>query len=175
MPTVQDAVQLIDYHKWANHQVWDCVAKLTDEQFNKEHDYSTGSLYNQIFHVMVTDLYAIAVMDGSIFDKDNPPQFPKQEDYTTREAIRAKWDEYEAQLSADIAKLTDADLQTVLKAPIGKGQTMDFTVWENILSTVNHGTNHRAQILALIHQLGGETCEMGFYFYKMALVAQPAG
>jgi uncharacterized damage-inducible protein DinB len=33
------------------------------------------------------------------------------------------------------------------------------------LHVINHGTDHRAQILAMLNQLGGETVEQDLIFY----------
>ena len=41
---------LVDYNTWANQQVWNCVQSLTDEQFTQAHAYSTGSVYEHVFH-----------------------------------------------------------------------------------------------------------------------------
>jgi uncharacterized damage-inducible protein DinB len=40
-------------------------------------------------------------------------------------------------------------------------------LWEVFFGVVNHGTNHNAQILALLHQYGAPTVEQGYYFYRL--------
>ncbi len=39
------------------------------------------------------------------------------------------------------------------------------TRWQILLQGVNHGTDHRAQVLALLHQLGAPTLEQDFMIY----------
>lgn len=155
---------LIDYNSWANQQVWTCVESLTEEQFKQAHDYSTGSVYEQLFHLMSTDYFTLKMLDGTMATTD-PSDYPKKEAYPTREAIWNKWQEID---QATHVWFDSADVET-LEGEIGFQETEDLLIagsraeWVAVLE--NHTTNHRAQILALIHQLGGETCEMGLYFY----------
>ena len=39
------------------------------------------------------------------------------------------------------------------------------TVWEILVHMVNHGTDHRAQVLALLHRLGAPTFEHDLILY----------
>jgi uncharacterized damage-inducible protein DinB len=157
---------LMDYHIWADRQVWECVESITEEQFTQEHDYSTGSIHNQIFHLMFGDWSTVAYMTGGMPDKDDPA-YLKQADFPTRESIRRRWNEAEEGLQNYVETLTDEQLQAEMSVPKGDGETFQATLWELLYSHVNHGTNHRAQILALLAQMGAKTVEQGAYFYLM--------
>jgi uncharacterized damage-inducible protein DinB len=37
--------------------------------------------------------------------------------------------------------------------------------WQVLLHVVNHGTDHRAQLLRLLNDLGGETTSQDYIFY----------
>ncbi len=151
---------MIDYNSWANQQVWNCIQSLSDEQFNQAHDYSTGSVYEQTYHLMSTDYWTLTMLKGS-----DGSDVPKKQDYTTREAIWSKWQEIDQAYHDWLETATDDELN----GEIGFQETEDLNVAgtraEYLMIIENHTTNHRAQILALIDQLGGETCEMGMYFY----------
>jgi uncharacterized damage-inducible protein DinB len=41
----------------------------------------------------------------------------------------------------------------------------DLIVWQVLLHVVNHGTDHRAQLLRLLHDLGVKTTSQDFIFY----------
>jgi len=41
----------------------------------------------------------------------------------------------------------------------------DLIVWQVLLDVVNHGTDHRAQILRLLNDLGVETTSQDYIFY----------
>ena len=158
---------LFGYHIWANNQVWSCVATLTNEQFNQEDGYSIGSIYNQTFHLMQTDWSAAYFLKNGAWPGPDVADAVTKEVYTTRAAIRSKWDEVEADLEAAMSGLTNEQLQTVLTLPAGDDKTFAATLGELLYTLVNHGTNHRAQTLALIDKLGGKTVEQGVYFYYM--------
>ena len=151
---------ILVYNTWANQQVWKCVESLTDEQFNQAHDYSTGSVYEQVFHLMTTDWWTLKMLDES--RTEDPPQ---KEDYTTRDILWEKWQEIDRDYHAWLDNATDDDLNGEIGFPESEELTITGTRAEYLMIIENHTTNHRAQILALIHQLGGETCEMGLYFY----------
>lgn len=154
---------LFDYYHWANRRVWACVEKLTDDQFTQAHDYSIGSLHNQAFHLMGSELYTIMRFQ----DVGAEMQALKQDDYPDRASIRKKWDAYIEQVDAIIDEITDEVLQETVKVKLGPEQTMEAPMWEILIANLNHAMNHRCQILALVGELGGETCEHGFWFYMM--------
>jgi uncharacterized damage-inducible protein DinB len=37
-----DLQRMFNYHYWAHRRVWDCVMKLTDEQFEADLHYSSA-------------------------------------------------------------------------------------------------------------------------------------
>jgi uncharacterized damage-inducible protein DinB len=41
----------------------------------------------------------------------------------------------------------------------------DLIVWQVLLHVVNHGTDHRAQILRLLNELGLKTASQDYIFY----------
>ena len=165
--SVETINSLLEYHIWANNQLWSCVESLTDDQFNQEDDYSIGSVYNQTFHLMQTDWSSAYFFQNGSWPGPDVPDAVTKEAYTSRSAIRSKWDEAEVTLRQAVATLTDEKLATTMSLPAGDDKTFDVSLWEFLYSIVNHGTNHRAQTLALISKLGGKTVEQGVYFHYM--------
>ncbi|KAA3658929.1 MAG: hypothetical protein DWQ04_23660 [Chloroflexi bacterium] len=157
---------MLDYHIWANRQLWDCIESLSDEQFTQEHGHSIGSVHNQAFHLMFTDWYTMVWLEGRVPAKDDPA-FLNQESYPDRIMIREKWDKLEGDLNAFVESLTDEKLAEAMTVPMGDDVEFDTNWGEILLTTVNHGTNHRAQTLSVINELGGETVEQGLFFYLM--------
>ena len=156
--------ELFNYHIWANNQVWSCVESLTDEQFAQADSYSIGSVLKQQFHLMQTDWSSAHFMLHGSWPSG---EGLKEEDFQDRSALRARWDEVEADLRAGLAGLSEAQLGTTMDLPAGDGKTFTISFWEFCYTLVNHGTNHRAQCLDLISKLGGKTAEQGAYFYYM--------
>ncbi|MCP5098068.1 MAG: hypothetical protein GY943_21175 [Chloroflexi bacterium] len=157
---------MFDYHIWANRQVWDCIESITYELFTQEHDHSIGSLHNQAYHLMHTD-WSTALWFAGLMPKEGDPDYITQEEFPDRASIRQKWDEAEAKFSAFLESLTDEKLNETMQMPKSKEETFDTNLGEMLMATFNHGTNHRAQIMALINKFGGKTVEQGLYFYLM--------
>ncbi len=154
--------RLIDYSYWAHRRVWDCIMKLSDEQFTRPSDYSIGSLHAQVVHTLSSEDLWLRRVRGEA----PTPAFESTDTYPTRAAIRARWDEVEAAWRAFGAALTDDQLEQpfTFRSITGNKVRTQF-VWEGVTQILNHATDHRAQILALIHQVGGATVEQDFIFY----------
>lgn len=159
------------YHHWANRKVWECIVPLSDAQFHQEHDYSHGSLCQQAYHLMVSELYTLAIVDPAIYDEYQALQ---SGDFTTRDALRTQWDAYVVRLDAMLDTLIDDDLQASAGMPSRRGTVFTVPLWQCFMTMIDHATDHRAQMLALIHSLGGATCEQGFFFYLLERDQAPA-
>lgn len=162
----QQIEDLLAYHIWANREVCNYAESLTQAQFQQEHDYSTGSVAKQLFHLMQTDWFTPPTLKGG-FPDPNSPEAPKEEDYPDVASLRAKWESLEADLREAVLALSEAEWLRPYTLSFGKDMSIDTNAWEMFVTSVNHGTNHRAQTLALIDQLGGKTGEQGYFFYLM--------
>jgi uncharacterized damage-inducible protein DinB len=89
-------------------------------------------------------------------------------DFPDRASIRQKWAEVEAHVRATLDALTPDDLERQLHWP---GRPPIY-VWEALLQVVNHGTDHRAQVLAGLHQLGAPTFMQDFIFHAIETRAE---
>ena len=80
-----------------------------------------------------------------------------------RSSIRNYWDSIEQKMREYLAALRDEMLfEKPIKEP---DEDRDLIVWQVRLHVVNHGTDHRAQILRLLNDLGVETTYQDFIFY----------
>lgn len=159
--TAEHYRRLIEYTYWAHKRVWDCAMALSDEQFNRPCDYSMGSVKDQLVHTMAAEWLWLERLKGT-----SPDALFSSADFPTRDSIRAKWDEVEADWRAYVAALRDEQLDEILHYTSITGRAPRQTPrWEALSQIINHGTDHRAQTLSLIHQLGGKTIEQDFVFY----------
>lgn len=155
---------LFDYSYWAFEKVWDCIMQLSDEQFLQEIGYSKGSIRHQVVHMMsATQRWIIRL-------KQEPMQpHLAFEDYDTRAAAKSKWDELRADAMAYINSLSEADLDAVIPWELpARNLAAENARWEILLHAINHATDHRAQILAMLNQhFGIETPEQDMLFYLL--------
>jgi uncharacterized damage-inducible protein DinB len=116
----------------------------TDEQVKQSLDYSLGSIRNEMVHMMKIDQrWFCGLRGGEVPGLINPVHWPR------RDVIRQQWDEVEGQMREYRAALAE----DTLHQPFAFG----MQVWEVLFHGMNHGTDHRAQALAMLHRLGTYT------------------
>jgi uncharacterized damage-inducible protein DinB len=147
------------YHFAENRNIWDlCVNSLSYEQFTQNAEYSHGSVRDQIVHLMNVDDGWFAELRGGDFPESYDPAA-----FDDRENIRAHWDIVEQHMREYLAKLRDEDL---FAKPITEpDEDKDLIVWQVLLHVANHGTDHRAQLLRLLHDLGVKTTSQDYIFH----------
>ncbi len=65
-------------------------------------------------------------------------------------------------MRAYLAELRDAML---FERPFADGEDKDLILWQVLLHVVNHGTDHRAQLLRLLNDLEVTTTSQDYIFY----------
>ena len=148
-----------DYHFAENRKLWDWfVKRLTPEQLTQALGYSHGSIRNQILHLMNVEEVWFSELRGV-----TPPEpFPPTE-VDDQNAIRAHWDSVERDMRAYLAELRD---DVLFEKPIKEPEEdKDLMVWQVLLHVANHGTDHRAQILRSLNDMGLETPPQDYIFY----------
>jgi uncharacterized damage-inducible protein DinB len=147
-----------EYHFTINHKIWnECVVPLTDEQFSRRSQYSIGSVRNQVVHMLSIDDRWFSGLRG-----ETVPDFLSAEHYTQRPLIREKWDSVENKMRDYLQTMRDEDLQN---QPFLKPDGDTTRLWQVLLHVVNHGTDHRAQLLSLLDQLGMNTFPQDYFFF----------
>ena len=148
-----------DYHFTENRKIWDShITQLTHEQFTQNVDYSHGSVRDQIIHLMSVDELWFSELRGV----ESSEPFSAI-DFDDREIIRAHWDSVEQSMRHYLAELRD---DMLFAKPIKEPEEdKDLSVWQVLLHVVNHGTDHRAQLLRVLHDLGFKTTSQDFIFY----------
>ena len=146
------------YHFAENRNLWDSyIMPLSQEQFNQDVDYSHGSVRNQIVHLISVDDMWFSGLRGV----ELPPSL-KPADFDDLQTIRAHWDNVERNMRAYLAQLRD---DMLFEKPFADGEDKDLVLWQVLLHVANHGTDHRAQILRLLNDVGVKTAPQDYIFY----------
>jgi uncharacterized damage-inducible protein DinB len=147
-----------NYHFAENRSIWDTyISSLSDEQFTQPVAYSMGSVRNQIVHLMsVDDSWFSGLRRVEMPESLNPA------DFDSRDKIRAHWDTVEQRMREYLTTLRD---DMLFEKPFGDGEDENLVLWQVLLHVVNHGTDHRAQILRLLYDLGVKTGPQDYIFY----------
>ncbi len=160
----EQILTMFDYHYGMFEQVWQCVLDLTSAQFVAETDYSLGSVRNQLVHCLSVDNRWLARIQGQA-----PPPGLQESDYPDAQSLRGDWETISERVLRYVRGLTPADLDesVALHFP-DRGGARHNTRWQILLHVVNHGTDHRAQILARLHELGAPTLEQDLILHLWA-------
>ena len=161
MNTLDHIKMLYDYHYWVNRLVWNTsIVALTEEQFYRPLEYSMGSIHNQVVHMMSAEWNWFSRLNGV-----SPKAMLDPADYPTRETVRAKWDDIEAVVRGYINALDESVYEATFSYTTMAGAPYTNKVIDILLHVINHGTDHRAQILAMIHSMGAPTTAQDIILY----------
>lgn len=145
-----------EYHFTINRTIWNQITQLTPDQFAQEIAYAHGSVRNQLFHLIdVDDVWFSDLRGVEPGEELTPESLP---DYA---AIRARWDAVEQNMRDYLAGLQDEMLE---KRPLS-GEDKDLRLWQVLLHVVNHGTDHRAQLLRTLNDFGIKTPPQDYIFF----------
>ncbi len=121
-------------------------------------NYSHGSVRDQILHLINADDIRFSELADIRPAEPLPPA-----DFDDRETIRTYWDSVEQKMRDYLGSLRD---DMLFEKPIKEPEDdKDLIVWQVLLHVINHGTDHRAQILRLLNDLGVETTYQDYIFY----------
>ena len=146
---------MFEYDRSLYQEVWASVMQLTDDRFIQPVDYSRGAIRDQLLHVAAAQARWLRGIRGNpdarTFNLDPA-------DYPTRRSVREVWQQVEDEVTAYMAELSDQDLEVVLPG-------MDGPLWQVLAHLINHGTDHRAQILRILHDFGALTFDQDLIHY----------
>jgi uncharacterized damage-inducible protein DinB len=147
-----------EYHFTENRKIWDAyVSPLTRELFTQDVNYSHGSVRDQVVHLMSVDDTWFSGLRGVEIPESLDPA-----DSDDRGLIRAHWDKVEQRMRDYLVALRD---EMLFEKPFADGEDKDLIRWQVLLHVGNHGTDHRAQLLRLLNDLGVKTESQDYVFY----------
>jgi uncharacterized damage-inducible protein DinB len=153
MPEIQLILKMIGYHTASNRRLCEHLLEhLNDDQYTQEVGFSLGSIRKQVVHLAETDWYWMHDIQAK------PVTGLSRTDYPDIASFIPVFEEIEASLLAYTESLSIEELVAV---PDGLLETRE----EALAHIVNHGTDHRAQILSMLHGLGMPTFEQDFTTY----------
>jgi uncharacterized damage-inducible protein DinB len=153
---------LFDYHFDTYARIWASIDTLEEAEFTQKVDYSLGSLRDHMVHQMDVDRGWASVIRG-----EPRPEGLKPEHFATRAAVKEHWDQAEVEIRERLVDLTDELLASDQHFPLPAswGGPKDTPMWLVLTHVLNHGTDHRAQILRLLHDLGAPTFPQDLIFH----------
>lgn len=152
---------LYNYNYAVHSNVWDCIDHITDEQFVQDVNYSLGSIRNHYVHLINVDSRWMSRMQGTPL-----PDRVLESDFTTKALTRARWEQVASNMLQFVGTLREDDLDRVIDYDLPhRGGWKHDPMWQILVHVVNHGSDHRAQILPILHGLGAPTLEQDLMIY----------
>jgi uncharacterized damage-inducible protein DinB len=156
MPTIELIRAYMEYNDAMNRKVWDSIMTLSDEHFIENLGYSHGSIRDLMVHMAVVDgrwLRGLKEEPEARGYSVDPASFP------TRQKAFEFWDQTAHELMAYTQSLEESDLSIT---PMG----MYGPVWQVLLHLVNHGTDHRSQVLRALTDFEAPTFDQDFILFE---------
>lgn len=144
-----DLTFLFAYNRWANARTLDAVARLTPDQFTRDLGNSFPSVRDTLVHIHGAEWIWLERWKGT-----SPSRALSPEDFPDVTVIASRWKNVEAEQSAFLADLADADLVKPLEYANLKGERFTAPLGRLMQHVINHSTYHRGQITTMLRQLG---------------------
>ena len=150
-------VELFKHNAWANERLFDACAGLSDAQLDATLDGTFGSIRDTLMHIVgAQERYVVALAEtGPVSVVREREPFPGVAEL--RDAARASG---EALVELAAQALSGASVTTTWR---GEGYTLP--AWLVLLQAINHATEHRAQVAAILTQQGVQPPGMDGWTY----------
>lgn len=146
------------YNDWANMQIMETAAKLSDGDYRKDFGQAWGSVHGTLAHLCDADMIWFARWH----DGESPQHPPDGKQYTTFKMVRDAWEPLMSRRRAWLEKLTGEEIARALVYKNTKGQEFSHPLWWQLLHVANHGTDHRSHLSIMLTELGQQPPALDF-------------
>ncbi len=151
---------LYNYNAWANQRVLDSAAQLTTEQLQATGSASFDSIFATMVHTISAQWMWLSRWQGI-----SPRAMFDPADFADLAAVRTRWEQLEQDTQAFVSSLDDQALERVVEYTNTKGQPFAYPLWQLMLHQVNHATQHRSEVAAMLTQFGQSPGWLDLIFY----------
>lgn len=151
MSTTDEIRDLYAFNRWANGRILDVAAALDDDALARDLGSSFPSVLATFAHMMAADWIWLRRWAG-----ESPSAMPAEWDLGSLAAVRAIWDDIEADRATLIARLDDQALGRAVDYRDMAGRPWTSRMDDMLRHVVNHSTYHRGQLVTMIRQLGAK-------------------
>jgi uncharacterized damage-inducible protein DinB len=169
-PSVVETIQgLYDYHRWANHRLFDVAAALGDavERDMGAH-FSFPTLRGMFAHMYGADWIWLERWKGR-----SPTRLPGPQDFPDLASLRERWDVLEKEQRDFVDALTPAALGRVVEYRTTQGKPFRAPLWGLLQHVPNHATHHRSEVATMLTLISGSPPDTGINTFLLAASGQP--
>lgn len=152
---------LFEYNAWADRRLLDACSSLTNEQFTRNLGSSFSSVRDTVVH-----LYGAEWVWNERFQGRSPSALVSGAGFPDLVSIRPTLEEMDQYFIDYVSKLTQADLDRVIRYKTFTGAEFSNPLWQSLHQLTNHGSYHRGQIVTMLRQLGAKAVStdlIGYY------------
>lgn len=141
---------LFAYNSWANERILDTCEKLSPDEFLAGQGSGTAnaSIRDTLVHMLAAQEIWLARCNGV-----SPTRLLEPQDFGTLALIRQYWNELEQLTRGYIDAVEDDLLLANMDYQTTKGQPYSNVRWQVLAHVINHSTQHRAEVAALLTRL----------------------
>jgi uncharacterized damage-inducible protein DinB len=148
-------VALYEYGEWANARLLDKAEALTPGQLAQTFSKGTLAILPTFGHLIGADIRWLAR-----FQNQTPPTLSVA-DFPSLDVVRRRFEEVRAARRSYLASLDNSALRATIRWVRDDG-AVEFPRWQALLQCANHGTQHRAEIAAMLTDLGRSPKDLDF-------------
>ena len=151
---------LYDYNAWANERVLAAAAHLTSEQLMAAGGMGRGSVRDTLVHIMSAQWLYLSRWQGT-----SPRADLTADEFPDLPVIRTRWSAIERDTQEFVSRLRDDDLAQVVAYVNTRGKRWAYPLWQQMLHQVNHATQHRSEVAAMLTHFGHSPGNLDFLIY----------
>jgi len=155
---------LYQYNVWANHRILIATSGLTPKQFLAPVGSSYPSVRDTLVHTMSAEWIWLSRWKGI-----SPSGMFEATDFPTLQSIQTRWDAIEAQTQQFIDQLIPMQLAEVVSYVNTRNETWAYPLWQQMIHQVNHATQHRSEVAAMLTLFGCSPGDLDYLVYQDVL------
>jgi uncharacterized damage-inducible protein DinB len=149
--SIQYARTMASYNRWMNDRLYDCCARLSEEERKRDRGAFFGSIHGTLNHLLLGDRIWLGRFQG----KPYPAKSLAEELYADFAELRSERGATDASITSWIVSLADTDFTRELEyVTMANPQTKRQPLWLAVTHFFNHQTHHRGQLTTLLFQQG---------------------
>ncbi|PEA53984.1 damage-inducible protein DinB [Bacillus pseudomycoides] len=156
---------LYNYHVWANQQIFNHLKTLSPEKYQEEIKSVFSSVPKVFSYIYLSEYLWLNLLEGHSMKEAMQLSFQLQEkiEKLSIEDLEIEFHTLTTRFISFLDRQKDIEKRIMLDNPYAR--VRETSLSEIFLHVVNHGTYHRGNISAMLHQLNASSVMTDYAFY----------
>jgi uncharacterized damage-inducible protein DinB len=155
-------ITLYGYNTSANARILDCAARLSQSQLTAASDIGPRSLQDLLVHMLQTEWLWRSL---SQFHQMQVSDAPREEDLTTIDRLKERWQAEEHLMQAFLSGVSDEELAATVPVKRRDGAVTPMVLWHMLMQPLTHSMQHRTEVAVLLTRFGQSPGDLDFIFF----------